>query len=544
MASPSTYSVSRKRHFVAVPQRYFADNVAARYLYQLSLTLVAYLVAGKLGQATTAIRSSNLGPVWPAYGVALAAILVWGYRVCPAILVAAFVVAFFSPVPHIAALGQAAGATLAATTGAFFLLRFAAFRRSLSRLPDALNLIVFGGFGSALISATLGVLVLYATHVEAYRGIGSAWLIYWLGDATGVLLVTPLALRLSDLRRVFRREWAGEIAVLFLLLTLACIVVFGDLPVLPVRLHFMAFAVLPFVMWAAIRFGMGVTALSMVVVATIATVETALGSGPFARNDSFQDAVLLDVFFSVLSVSGLSLAAVIEQRKDSEHKREELVREQAAMQARIEAQELERSRIGRELHDDINQRLAILALELQQLQDDPSDLRVRMQDLQQETVRISEDIQALSHELHSSKLQFLGVLKGLRSWCREFGERQRIEINFSGDVSTPIGFQIGICLFRVTQEALHNVAKHSEAQAVEVRLYEISNEIHLVIKDEGKGFDMEGAKAASGSGLASMQERARLVNGTIAIESKPMKGTTIHVRVPFKSEEAGQRAAQ
>jgi len=138
----------------------------------------------------------------------------------------------------------------------------------------------------------------------------------------------------------------------------------------------------------------------------------------------------------------------------------------------------------------------------------------------------------------------LGVLKGLRSWCREFGERQRIEINFSGDVSTPIGFQIGICLFRVTQEALHNVAKHSEAQTVDVRLYEMSNEIHLVIKDEGKGFDMEGPKAASGSGLASMQERARLVNGTIAIETKPMKGTTIHVRVPFKSEEAGQGAAQ
>src|SRR6185312_947981 len=158
------------------------------------VVFVAYLIAGKLGQATTNIRSSNLGPVWPAYGVALAAILIYGYRVWLGVAAGAFLVAFFSPVAHVAALGQAVGTTTAAVTGAFLLHRFANFDRSLARLSDAFSLIALGGLGSAIVSASIGVLVLYATGAHAYSGWGAAWTIYWLGDATGVLLITPLAL--------------------------------------------------------------------------------------------------------------------------------------------------------------------------------------------------------------------------------------------------------------------------------------------------------------------------------------------------------------
>ena len=163
------------------------QNQARRYILQFVLVLSVYFLAGKLGQATSNIRSNNLGPVWPAYGVALAAVLLYGYWIWIAILAAAFLVAFSSPVPHLAAAGQAVGATLAALTGAFLLRHFAHFRVSLARLRDALSLIVVGAAGSALVSAALGVLVLYVAHVRAYSGIGSSWLIYWLGDATGVL---------------------------------------------------------------------------------------------------------------------------------------------------------------------------------------------------------------------------------------------------------------------------------------------------------------------------------------------------------------------
>jgi PAS domain S-box-containing protein len=209
----------------------------------------------------------------------------------------------------------------------------------------------------------------------------------------------------------------------------------------------------------------------------------------------------------------------------------------------IEAQEQERARIGRELHDDVNQRLAMLAVELEQLQDNPSEVHSRVQELRQQTTELSNDVQALSHDLHSSKLEYLGVVAGIKSWCKEFAERQRMEIDFKSDVPTAVPLEIGRSLFRVLQEALHNAIKHSGVKRVEVQLREESGEIHLIVSESGLGFDVEVAKQSKGLGLTSMRERVRLVNGTIVIDSKPMGGTTIHVRVPFKSEQGSQRAA-
>lgn len=210
----------------------------------------------------------------------------------------------------------------------------------------------------------------------------------------------------------------------------------------------------------------------------------------------------------------------------------------------IEAQEQERARIGRELHDDINQRLAMVAVELEQLQDDPSEVQERAQKLRQELAGISDDVQALSHELHSSKLEYLGVVAGIGSWCKEFGEHHGMKINFKTDIATPISGEIGVTLFRILQEALHNAVKHSGAKHVEVQLSVQSNEIHLTVTDSGKGFEIDAAKQGRGLGLVSMEERVRLVNGSIAIESRPMGGTSIHVGIPFRPEQIAQRAAR
>jgi len=202
----------------------------------------------------------------------------------------------------------------------------------------------------------------------------------------------------------------------------------------------------------------------------------------------------------------------------------------------IESQEQERTRIGRELHDDINQRLAMLAIELEQLQENPSDNRSRLQELRKQTIEISDDVQALSHELDSSKLERLGAIGGMRSWCREFGERQGIQVEFkSPEAKTSLPREIGLCLFRVLQEALHNAAKYSGVRRIEVQLREDAGEIHLLVSDLGRGFDLETAKEGRGLGLTSMQERIRLINGIIEIRSKPMGGTTIHVHVSLTS---------
>jgi PAS domain S-box-containing protein len=212
----------------------------------------------------------------------------------------------------------------------------------------------------------------------------------------------------------------------------------------------------------------------------------------------------------------------------------------------VEAQEQERARIARELHDDINQRLALLAIELRQAEqnhpDLPPDILNCMHGLQQQTRQISADVQALSHDLHSSQLEYLGAVAGMKSWCKEFAERQKMEIDCRHDVRRLLPPEIGLCLFRVLQEALHNAAKHSGVKRIEVQLAENSGEIHLIVRDLGKGFDIEVGRKGRGLGLTSMQERVRLVNGTIAIESKPMRGTTVHVCVPLGSVKLAERA--
>jgi len=206
----------------------------------------------------------------------------------------------------------------------------------------------------------------------------------------------------------------------------------------------------------------------------------------------------------------------------------------------IEAQEQERSRIARELHDDIGQRLALLAIELAQLQQrlpNSSELPGRIGQLQKSTSEIAADIQSLSHELHSSRLQYLGIAAAMRGFCKEFGEQQKVEIEFeTHDLPIPLSPDISLCLFRVLQEAVHNSAKYSGVRHFEVRLWGTQDEIHLTVSDSGSGFDIEEAKASRGLGLISMEERLKILQGTLLIESQLQRGTTIHASVPLRSE--------
>jgi signal transduction histidine kinase len=214
----------------------------------------------------------------------------------------------------------------------------------------------------------------------------------------------------------------------------------------------------------------------------------------------------------------------------------------------IEAQEQERSRIGRELHDDIGQRLALLSLQLQLLKEDTfvvPEVRSRMGQFQQQVLEIASDIQSLSHELHSARLQYLGIAVAMKGFCKEFAEQQKVEIDFKAhDLLSPLPPDISLCLFRIAQEALHNSAKHSGVRQFEVRLWGSPDEIHLTVKDSGAGFDLEAAKNSRGLGLISMGERLKLVNGTLSINSQPKGGTTINARVPLGSRADSAQATR
>ncbi|HEY6369806.1 MAG TPA: PAS domain S-box protein [Candidatus Sulfotelmatobacter sp.] len=213
----------------------------------------------------------------------------------------------------------------------------------------------------------------------------------------------------------------------------------------------------------------------------------------------------------------------------------------------IEAQEQERTRIARELHDDLGQSLALLAVELDQIQQDLSalpEVRSRVGELQKRTVDLATDVQSLSHELHSARLELVGIAAAMRGFCQAFGAKQRVEVDFqSRNLPLPMSRETSLCFYRVLQEALHNSAKHSGVRRVQVRFWGDADEIHLTVKDSGSGFDLEAAKDGQGLGLISMEERLKLLNGTLGIDSQPQRGTTIHARAPLPSESAPLRAA-
>jgi signal transduction histidine kinase len=204
----------------------------------------------------------------------------------------------------------------------------------------------------------------------------------------------------------------------------------------------------------------------------------------------------------------------------------------------IEAQEQERTRIARELHDDIGQRLAMLTIELEQLTLDfsgpPAELLRNIGNLRNHTLEIASDVQSLSHELHSSKLEYLGIATAMRSFCKEFSDQQNVEVVFAHDeVPRALPKEISLCLFRVLQEALRNALRHSGVRHFEVELRLAPDAIQLTVCDSGSGFDREEALGTRGLGLISMAERVKLVAGQLSIDSQPKGGTTIRAVVPL-----------
>jgi len=204
----------------------------------------------------------------------------------------------------------------------------------------------------------------------------------------------------------------------------------------------------------------------------------------------------------------------------------------------IEAQEQERRRIARDLHDDINQRLALLNIELQRLADWPPDsqteLRQRVQELCQQASAISSDVSALTRELHSPKLELLGIVPAMRGFCDDLANHQKVTIDFRhSDVPGRLPPDVSLCLFRVLQEALRNAVKHSGVERFEVQLLGHPGEIQLSIRDEGAGFDPNEASRGDGLGLVSMRERVGLLRGTIDITSRAKAGTEITLRIPL-----------
>jgi PAS domain S-box-containing protein len=213
----------------------------------------------------------------------------------------------------------------------------------------------------------------------------------------------------------------------------------------------------------------------------------------------------------------------------------------------IHVQEEERARIARDLHDDFTQRLALQCIDIEQLRRKLPDLepdeQARLSKMLKCAKAMSSDIRSLSHELHSSRLEFIGLVPALSGLCKEIGEKYKIAVQF-GERELPVDMpkDVALCLFRVAQEALGNVVKHSEAESAHVELGTNASGISLRITDRGKGFDRDGGKPRTGIGLVGMTERLRLVNGRLSIKSELLLGTEILAEVPLPAVANGHEA--
>ena len=205
----------------------------------------------------------------------------------------------------------------------------------------------------------------------------------------------------------------------------------------------------------------------------------------------------------------------------------------------IHAQEEERRRIARELHDDLNQRMALLSIELEQCGQNltrHSNIRKRLEGLQHQVQEISADIHRLSYKLHPSKLDHLGLAAAVRSLCQEISNGGKLKVEyeqagFFGNLSK----DVTLCVFRIAQESLRNCVKHSEAKLARVILKKTADEVVLSVTDDGRGFDMESEALKRGLGFTSMLERLRIIGGRIKIRSKLKQGTRIHISVPIRA---------
>lgn len=325
---------------------------------------------------------------------------------------------------------------------------------------------------------------------------------------------------------------------------------------------------LPFLLWAAIRFGPKGSSAVLLVVSFFEIWAAIGGHGPFAAQSAENSALSVQLFLILASMPLLFLAAVIKEREQAQkaaHQKEERLEfaldaahqasqalsdsqeelRQSHNQVRkllgklIDAQEAERRRISRELHDDLNQKIATLSMSMSQLKRKlpmpESELVAELDQLRETTTGLTNDVRTLSHQLHPAVLEHLGLVTALESYISNFRNEEMIDVELTADIGAErIPFQISICLYRVALEALRNISRHSGATSAAISLKRFDDVLELKVSDSGHGFNVETSRKGGGLGLISVEERLRVVRGSCEIHSTPEQGTTLVARVPLE----------
>src|SRR6266436_3770142 len=295
--------------------------VRSRFLKDLAALAVlaaVYFAAGKLGLKLAFVNASATA-VWPCTGIALAAFLILGYRVWPAILAGAFLVNWTTAGSVATSLGISSGNTLEGVVGCYLVTRFAGGQHSFERAHDVFKFGFLAGMVSTTVSATIGVTSLALGGFAEWAMYGPIWCTWWLGDAVGAVVVTPLALLWRENPRLeWTRKQMLELAFLFPGLFLTGWIVFGGRFHAALKNYPFEYLCIPFLIWAAFRFGRRKAATAICVLAAIAAWGTLHGYGPFSRESQNTSLLLLQSFIGIMAITALALAAEVTEHKHAD----------------------------------------------------------------------------------------------------------------------------------------------------------------------------------------------------------------------------------
>ena len=516
------------------------------------------------GGLTFAVVGGTVTLVWPPSGIALVAILAFGYRMAYGIAVGAFLVNAWTDVPLAVAGGIAVGNTFEALAGGWLLRRLAGFRATLERRRDVFALICLAAGLATVISACIGVTALTVGGVVHPGDFFPVWLKWWLGDMMGVLVVAPpLLVWLSHPRpRVSFRLGVEAVALLATLLSVGYAIFLA--PDLAAQGYYpAALAVFPFVIWGALRFELWGATLVTLVVALLAILGTTQGTGPFAVDSPVDSLVRWCTFANVVAITGLLLAALgAEQRRaqqalrDSHDELERRVAERtdqlACINAGLKKEMAERKRlaaeliraeenqqraVGRELHDGLGQQLTSIAFfgatlrqQLEEQARPEADAARRIVEL---IGQATETVRAVARGLYPAVLEFGGLRAALAQLAANTSSLKGIACEFRADeairVEDPL---VAINLYRVAQEAVNNAVKHGRVSHMHIELSRIDGLHRLSISDDGTGFDPATIGNGQGMGLHNLRYRAGLLGGELIMNNNRQGGTTVAVVYP------------
>jgi len=493
---------------------------------------IAYYAGTKLGFALTP-TGRPISTYWPPNAILLAALLLAPRRIWWILLLAVLPAHLFAQlsigVPLTTVLGWFVGNSAEALLAAICILAVNNRNPLFASIRGFLIFLAFGVFLAPLVTSFVDAGVVVAT--DWGRDYWVLWTTRLFSNMLASLTLVPTIVLLCTsglprLRKITMPRWVEGSLVALTIVTVS-VLVFGSETVSPSNSAAWVYAPLPVLLWAAVRCGTGGLSASLVVISLVSIWNAMHGRGPFVSATLESNVMSLQVFLFTTDLPLMFLSAVLLERRTTENK----LRETSGKL--IDAQEKERHRIARELHDDVGQQLAMVEMELAQLREesDPLGLGRRLSKLSRQVAEISRATRDISHGLHPSHLEYLGLPVALDRLCRDLANETVLKIHFHREnLPDSISPSLSLCLYRVAQEALHNTVKHGRAENASVILRAQAGTLLLHIADDGVGFD---SGHEQGLGLASMRERLNAVGGSIRIVSVPDRGTTVEASVPL-----------